>query len=1107
VIPDPTKELATFSPEQRALFAALLNRTDVDVTGVPLTRWAGPGEPPLSFAQERLWYLHQLTQMNPTYNEPAVFRLRGPLDPTLLARSFAAVVQRHDILRMYCVERGAEVMQAVSGSLPVDIDPVDLCHLSEPEREARALEWFRGEVLVPFDLAAPPLWRLRLFRIGENDWIFGLVVHLIVADGWSLRTLARELAQHYRAFANGEILKLPDLPVQYGDFACWQKRLYREYLLEGQLDYWQRRLAGAPELQDLPLDRPRPQQMAFRGRSHEFAFGHVLSNGVKALGAKLGTTPFVTLLSALDVLLHRYSGLDDIVIGTQVSNRSRRALENLIGPFGNNLVMRCDCAGNPTFSAVVSQVSDAMIAALEHQDVPFDKVVEALGPKRDLGHYPLFQVEFMLHQDDMSANLDLPGIQVANVPIETGTARFDIDFTLVDDRDSIRGSIRYNSDLFDHTTILRLSQHYCALLEAVIADPQLPIDTISLSGVAESDLFLTAWNATAADYPRDACAHQLFERQAAATPDAVAVIDRDNAVSFFALNSRADRLAGRLAALGVGPGAIVALCMDRTPDLIVALLGIWKAGGAVLPLDPAFPRQRLVRILDQAGAVATISQSSVAAALSPHGGEILLLDSDWERDQPNVALAPPKRANAAEIAYIIYTSGSTGTPKGVAVAHRSLVNALTGLARVIDIAPSDRMLAVTTLSFDIAFAELLLPLMTGAAVVLADRATATDGVALRQKLEDTAVTLMQATPSTWRLLLAAGWPGKRGLKALCGGETLDPALAAELLLRADAVWNLYGPTEATIWSTCHRVTSATGPIPIGRPLANTRVYVLDRLGQPVPIGGKGEICIGGDGVAQGYLGAPELTTERFVPDLFAKTEGARMYRTGDIGRFNDDGTLQFLGRRDQQVKLRGFRVELGEIESVLRENPEVLDAAVARREYSPGDVRLVAYVVRRAGAAATGSELRRFLRERLPEYMLPQLFVDVEALPRHTNGKIDRAALPDPFGGTGATAAAFVAPRNPGEQLIATIWRELLGVERIGAHDNFFDLGGHSLLVVHAIARIEEATGVRLSFRDVVTASLQNLAAIIGAKAVTEDANGTHFSWHEGRISLPGSRT
>lgn len=1082
--------LSGLSPEQRALFAALLRQEGVDIAAVPVPRKADGAAAPLSFAQERLWYLHQLTQMSPTYNEAVAFRLRGPLDVDALSRGLAELVRRHEILRMRCVERDGELMQEVVAALAFGLSPIEMNDVPPAERAARAIEHVRDSALIPFDLSQAPLWRASLHRLGPDDHLLGLVVHLIVADGWSLRILARDLASLYREIAAGQPPSLPPLPVQYGDFSAWQKRLHLDGMLEGQLDYWRSRLAGLPDLVDLPLDRPRPPMMGFRGRSHQFDLGSALTDAVKATSASLGVTPFTTLLAALHVLLHRYAQQADVAIGTQVSNRSRSEFEGLIGPFGNNLVIRCDCSGDPSFRAIVAQVAETMIAALGHQDVAFDRVVEAVRPRRDLSHYPLFQVEFIVHQDDMRGNLGLPGVEVEQIPIDKGTARFDIDFTLVDGGDVIGGAVGYNADLFDHETIVQVLAHYRLLIEAIVADPDQAIGDIPLLSSHERGWILDRASGPAVDYPRDACVHDLIERQAMATPKAIAVDHPSGAISYAELIRHAERLSRSLAELGVGPGQVVGVFMDRVPDLVVALLGTWKAGGTALPLDPNFPARRLAGMLGGARATVVIAQPNLASRVPRDGVEVVVLDRGAASGSAEDTGATAPQSSSEALAYVIHTSGSTGVPKAVAVTHRNLVNALTSLAREPGISSLDRMLAVTTTTFDIAFVELILPLIAGATVVLADRDTARDPLALAQRLDESGVTIMQATPATWRMLVAAGWNGRRGLKALCGGETLDAGLAGKLVERVDSLWNLYGPTETTIWSTCQRVTSVEPPISIGRPIANTQVYILDRRGQLVPPGARGEICIGGDGVSRGYVGAPKGASDCFVPDPFRPLAGTRIYRTGDIGRHRRDGTLEFLGRLDDQVKLRGFRIELGEIEAALHEHAAVAEAAVALHEHAPGDPRLVAYVVNKPGTTTIGSELRRFLRAILPDYMLPQLYIEIHALPRRANGKIDRGALPNPFGEATAAVDAFVPPTTPTEQLVAAVWRETLGIERVDAHDNFFNLGGHSLLVVRVVARIAERTGVRLLFRDIVSASLQNIAATVDRQISTTGGRG-----------------
>jgi amino acid adenylation domain-containing protein len=1018
---------------------------------------AEPATAPLSFAQQRLWFLDQLQPGSAAYHMTGAVRLRGALDPAALGRAMDEIVRRHAVLRTTFRTDGGQPVQVIHAAAPAGLTVTDLAPLAPSAREARVAELAREEAARPFDLARGPLLRLTLLRLAPAEHVLLTTMHHIVSDAWSMGVLVRELTAVYGAFAAGRPSPLAELPMQYADHARWQRRHLRGEALSIQLGYWTGKLGGALPVLDLPGDRPRPAVRGDSGAVERFALSGRLVGAVREVAQRERATPFMVLLAAFAALLHRYTGQTDVVIGTPIANRTRVEAEGLIGLYANTLALRIDLSGSPTFTELLRRVRATALEAYEHQDVPFEKLVEVLQPARDLSRSPLFDVMFGLQNAPMAVPA-LLGLALTPVATHGGGAKVDLALQLGEAGSAVGASLEYSTDLFDAATIGRLWTHYEALLEAVVADPERPIAALPILSPAERRLVLEAWQGPAADVPAVRWP-ALFERRVADTPDAIAAIAGDARVTYAELNRRANRLAHHLRALGVGPEVLVGVALDRSLDLLVALVGVLKAGGAYVPLDPEYPPERLAFMLADAG-VAVLITHDVALPALPVAVPTLRLDRDAAALAAASAADPVPVGSPEDLAYVIYTSGSTGTPKGVEIPHRALVNLLLAMAGTPGLAAADVLLAVTSPSFDIAALELFLPLTVGARVVIAGSDAVVDGARLGALMDDCEASVVQATPSTWRLLLDSGWRGRSGLRVLSGGEALPAALAARLAATGAEVWNLYGPTETTIWSTLHAIRGDEPVVPIGRPIANTRAYVLDADGQPTPIGVPGELHLGGLGVARGYRDRPELTAERFVADPFAVGGTGRLYRTGDVVRWRADGALQFLGRRDQQVKIRGHRIELGEIEAALLRHPDVREAVVVAREAAPGDHRLVAYVVA-AGAAPSAAALRSHLATTLPASMLPAHVVALPALPLTPNGKVDRAALPAPDARAGA-APVSRAPADEVERRLVEIWRETLGVAAVDPGDSFFEIGGHSLLAVELFARIEAAFGRRL---------------------------------------------
>ena len=1038
-------EAAALTPEEkRARLAELLRRK------------AGPiRQFPLSFAQQRVWFLDQLEPGNCAWNTTSALRMRGLLNVGALQRAVADLVRRHEPLRtVFRVVDGSPVQVVLPYvDFRVPLEPVDV---AEDKRESIARRLVAAEMNRPFDLAKGPIFRAKILRLGQDDHVLLMAMHHIVIDGWSIGVLYNELCASYAAHVEGRAPDLPELPIQYADYAVWQRNHLQGPVMEEQLSYWKNALTGAPALIDLPLDRPRPPVQTHAGGMVQLRYPPVFGEAMRNLAQRLEVTPFMVVLAAFYALLSRWSGQDDVVVGTPTAGRSRKETEGLVGFFVNTLALRTRLEGDPTFIELVERVRTTTIDAYAQQDVPFERVVDELKVERALSHSPVTQVNVVLHTEPVDP-INLGPLQLSLIEPEPESAQHELSFSL---RDRWRGmpmefDVEYNRDLFDRATVERLAAHFHSIFMAAAADPTLRLSQLPLGDEADREESLTRWNRTYAEYAALAV-HALVSRQAARTPEGVAVAGAGASLTYAELEDGSNRLAHHLRALGVGAESLVAISMERSPSLLVAVLAVWKAGAAYVPIDPAYPEDRRAYMLEDSGAVVVMTDSASADDVPRTTARTVVIDRiDLSAEQ---GIAVPVDVDADALAYVIYTSGSTGRPKGVMVPHRGVANFLESMRREPGMTADDVLVAVTSLSFDIAVLELLLPLISGAKVVVAAREEGLDPARLSRLLQAERATVMQATPATWRMLVQSGWAGDATLAILCGGEALPADLARELIPRGRALWNLYGPTETTIWSAVEQVASADA-IRLGHPIANTQLYVLDPGMEPCPAGIPGELYIGGDGVVRGYLRRASLTAERFVPDAFAAKPGARLYRTGDRVRRRADGALEFLGRVDFQVKLRGFRIELGEIESALAAQPGVRQAVALVREDVAGDARLVAYVVPEEGGAASADALRAALAERLPDYMVPGAFVTVDRLPLTPNGKIDRRALPAPEAAAQPGDTVRVLPRTPAEKTIAAIWRDVLRVEEVGVDDNFFNVGGHSLLLAQVNARLAEWLG------------------------------------------------
>jgi amino acid adenylation domain-containing protein len=1074
-----TPALRTQLTERKADILTFLQQVQFAADGTPprISPASRDRDVPLSFAQQRLWFLDQLEPGNSTYNVAQAYRLAGPINRVALEQSFNEIVRRHDTLRTTFSVADRQPVQVIHPAVTVPVTVIDLSDVPENEREIQVQQLVVKERSRRFKLDQGPLLYITLLRLEVDEHILLLTMHHIISDEWSIDLLFRELAEFYKSYSNGIPPTMPELPIQYADFTVWQREWLQGKVLEKQLTYWKQQLDSLPHALELPTDRPRPPAYTQRGGVKSKLIAKVSSKALKQLSQQEEVTLFMALLTAFKTLLYRYTAQDDIVVGTPIANRSRVELGGLIGFFVNTLVLRTQLSGEPTFRELLARVREVSLEAYTHQDLPFEKLVEELQPERDMSRTPLFQVMFILHNAS-GHSLELQGLTVSPLTVDVQSAKFDLTLYVAEEAEGLRTTFEYNADLFDEITISRMLGHFETLLEGIVANPDRRLSDLPLLTKAERQQLLTEWNNTRADYPIHHCFHQLFEDQAARTPDKIAVSFEDQQLTYSQLNARANQLAHYLRQRGVGPEVLVGICVERSLEMMIGLLGILKAGGAYVPLDPAYPKERVALMIEDARVPVLLTQQKLVAGLPEQEAAVVRLDADMNVIARENEANPDSGVTPENLAYVIYTSGSTGRPKGVQIGHRSLVNFLSSMRRSPGLTGEDSLLAVTTISFDIAALELYLPLLTGGQVILASREVAGDGVRLLSLLERCEATVMQATPATWRMLLAQGWPGDRQLKILCGGEALPGELAGQLFERSASLWNLYGPTETTIWSSVYQIEADRSEAHakqaaelIGRPLANTQTFILDRHLKPVPVGVSGELYIGGDGLARGYLNHPELTAERFIRSPFSDTSGTRLYKTGDLARYRPDGNIEFLGRIDHQVKVRGFRIELGKIEVILGRHRSVREAVVVVREGVGGDRRLAAYLIPNEESTVPNvTELRGFLKEKLPEYMIPAAFVILTALPLTPNGKVDRRALPEPDLTRPELESTFVAPRTEDEKIIAEIWVEVLGLEQVGIYDNFFELGGHSLLATQVVARIRETFQVELPLRTIFEA-------------------------------------
>ena len=1064
-----SREGFALSAKKRELLEALLRDQGVESQDDGIPRRKGTGPAPLSFAQQRLWFFDQYEPGSTAYNLPAALRLEGPLDVSALERAFNEMVRRHEALRTTFALREETPVQIVHEPEPLDIEILDLRELASDVRNLSSHRIADEQARQPFDLSTGPLFVLKLLRLDDEDYVLVITMHHIVSDGWSIKVFIREIGELYGAYSSGVEPRLPELPIQYADFAEWQRERLQGAELDKHLDYWRTQLSAAPGTLELPWDRPRPPFKTSTGSVLPFKLPPALSAGLSDLSRREGATIFMTFLAALNVLLYRYSWQEDILVGSPIANRNRTEVESLLGFFVNTLVIRTDLSGGPTFRELLGRVRNVALEAYAHQDLPFEKLVEELQPERSLSQTPLFQVLFHM-QNALAEDLKLARVRVTSFAIEDDTAKFDLSLTITEGESGPSGSFNYNADLFDRATIERMSGHLGMLIESILDDPDQKISRLSLLRESERDLVLRDWNATKADYPDEHSVAAIFEQQVHRRPDATAVVFDQQISSYGELNRRSNQLARCLRELGVGLDTVVGICLEREPEMIIAMLAALKAGGAYMPLDPEFPGHRLKTMIDTSEAGAIVTRASLLDRFPSGAALSVCLDEDSKRIASYSTDNLPKTCGAEGLVYVMYTSGSTGVPKGIGITHRGVIRLLFG-TNYAELGRNHVLLQLASPGFDASTFELWGALLHGGVSVLMDGRTATVDE-IQETIEKNRVDTAWLTSSLFNSVIDENPQALSPVKQLLiGGEALSTrhVIEAQRLLPGTQIVNGYGPTEGTTFTCCHKLGHETADyfrgIPIGAPIANTRVYILDGEMNPAPIGVIGEIYVGGDGLARGYVGQPDLTAGAFLPGLGDQGPGERFYRTGDLGRHRTDGTIEFTGRIDHQIKLRGYRIEPQEIEAAMSSHPSVKQCVVDLRVHQSGAQELAAYVVPAVEADVSSSELRSYIEQRLPHYMIPSSFLFMEALPLTPNGKVDRKALPEPGRRRTAEDRAFVPPGNPVEEVIAAMVAEVLSLDSVGVDDNFFELGGHSLTATLLVGRMRKAFLVDLPLK------------------------------------------
>ncbi len=1033
---------------------------------------------PLSSAQSRIWFMENLDRTITAYNIPLDFRITGTLNPTLLEKSINMLIERHEALRTIFVDIKGFPYQKV---LQECIVPLEIIHLekeAEQQRQDHIRQLSLENAEYKFDIVHGPLCHFRLLVTGHQEYIFLLNFHHLVSDAASVSIFMDEMVEVYQSLVNNKEPDLSPLIYKYSEYAASEKEWLNGEEYKKQINYWKKELSGIPDVLRLPIDYKRPKIQTFKGAEYYFSIDRDLKEKLGAISQKNGTSLFMSLLTAFGVLLSRYSLQDDLVIGVPVAKRNHFELESLIGALINSLPIRFNFTEDTTFTETIRKTKERFYAAFENQDVPFERLVEELNVKRNMSSPPIFQVLFN-YLTMFKKEIRIPGLLFQRLDGERVASQVDLNLTINDYKTSLEFNFEYNPDLFTEETIVRLAGNYLTFLQQIPTREDLPVRAISLLTPAESDLMIREWNQTGAEYPKDKCIHQQFEEQVKKTPDSVAVVFENEKLTYAELNARANRLAHYMAGKGAKEDTIVAICLERSMDLVVSFLAISKTGATYLPLDPIFPKARLGLILDDAQPVLFITQHSLIDLLPKCNAEVIYMDD--RSTYANESAENLNYGNPQKAAYIIYTSGTTGKPKGVLVKQHSTLNAVNSITKRLRVTSHDILLAVTTVAFDVAEMDFYLPLLNGAKLVIGTQETMHDIELLKTKIEESGATLLLATPVTFKMLIMSSWKGKHDLRVLSGGEALSRELAGKLLQLCGEVWNGCAPTETTIYSLVQKVmpenNTGEGYVEIGRPIDNTVLYVLNTKKVPVPIGVPGELYIGGEGVSLGYINLPELTKERFIQDTFGSDPEKKIYKSGDLVQYQPDGTVAFLNRVDFQVKIRGFRIELGEIESILSQVKGIKENVVIVRDDKAGEKMLVAFYITDGSKEVTQKEIRQYLKERLPDYMIPAAFVILERFPLTSTLKVDRNALPDPDLDGSRESTGYVAPKTQTEQKLAQIWSSLLNQKKIGVHDDFFEIGGHSMLAVALMVKIEKELNIRLPLASLFDHSTIHLLA------------------------------
>ncbi len=1049
---------------------------------------------PTTYPQKQIWFINQLNQDSPAYNIPFAYDIKGDLDVSAIQQAINEIIRRHETFRTIFINSDDGPVQVIYPELMIEIPVKDYSNNNADDAEAEIYNYIDEESVRLFDLSKGPLIRASIVRRSELSYVLVLNFHHIILDHISVVQFAEELKTIYKAYLDDEPSPLLAPELQYADYSVWQQNHQAHEHMQSRLAYWETHLEGKTDYLDLPLDHHRPVLQSLTGKEYHLNFPLSLLNDIKTLSRKESVSLYITLMAAYSLVLGIYSQQSEVSVGTPFANRSHQPeLEKIMGCFINTIPVYTDLSGNPDFNEILKRVRKSVFSANANQELPFEMIVEALKPKRDASYNPLFQVGFTFQEAPME--IELERCSVRSQRLHNRSAKFDIMAWLWETEKGISGTIEYNTDIFDSVTIERFAHHYQSLLENAVKRPDVAVSDLSILSEAEYNKVVEQWNQTAKVYNAPSSIHGLFEARVDEFGDKTAVICEDQRLTYKALDNKSNQLANYLIDQGIEKNTLIGVCLERSVDMLVSIMGILKAGACYIPLDPEYPIDRIQFMLDNSFAEHVLTQQSISQQFDfPSSVKLILIDENTEIKAQKTN-SPEVSVKGDDLAYIIYTSGSTGKPKGVMVPHSAAVNFLSSMAEMPGLLSTDTLLALTTLSFDIAVLELYLPLSQGATVVLASTDEASDGDDLIDLMSEHKISIMQATPATWRLLLSCDWQGDTALKVLCGGEAMPRDLLAPLLAKTAELWNMYGPTETTVWSSCYQLTDADGPVLIGKPIANTQFYVLDKQLKPLPVGVHGELYIGGEGMTRGYLNRDDLTRERYIISPF-KTDGSRLYRTGDAVKYHESGDVEYIQRVDNQVKVRGFRIELGEIEFVLVKQNEIEQAVVIVSEARAGDPRLVAYIVVRPGTAVTSTAIRDLIKHDLPDYMLPQHIVELEKLPLTPNGKIDRNALPDVFTESGTGREDTVLPDSFAQQQLAKIWAEALDIDigSISIYDNFFDIGGHSLLSMQVISKVRGLTGVRLNPREIILSSLEHVAEQCGFKDEPDE--------HEGEIPV-----